>query len=190
MRVSPWVALRAQVSDAHAALAAVDIKKSRVFPMFFTSRACEARTLGAATGAVVQLQRGVRCTMRSPRRHALRAAPTLTISCARRAVCRIHLPSAAPCFHQRSAIANIPARVLDSAFEKPRGGKKSIANFENDVARFSRITTKILNGVEMMLVQILLSHKLSTRADDLKQQPRVSSPAALPQAHPDEMRPG
>ena len=66
-----------------------------------------------------------------------------------------------------SALIDIHARGSRRMFEKPRVGKKSIANFENAVARFSRITTKILNGVEMMLVEIVAKLSRTTAASQL-----------------------
>jgi hypothetical protein len=38
--------------------------------------------------------------------------------------------------------------------KKPALDKNQLQIFENDVARISRITTTILNGVEMMLVRV------------------------------------
>jgi len=67
---------------AQASLFADDVKKSRVFPMFFAALVRHARTPAMTSSAHDAAQRALRCIMGTPRIHSRRASQQSTISCA------------------------------------------------------------------------------------------------------------
>jgi hypothetical protein len=150
-------AIRAK-QDVSIALHVVDAKKRRVFPMFFASRANHSRTLDTESCAAKQLPaRTLRCQTNSARACAARRAIVNVFSCAAERLTNTFAANHTA-LSINNALANIQAQVFDQPFEKPAWEKNQSQIFENDVARFFRITTKILNGVEMMLVQIFVRH--------------------------------